>query len=306
MFRLEKIDNPNSKLCHYLITSKKDNIKCKIFQNLGASIQELTFNETQIIDGISTDNSGLKSYETNYKSAILFPFPNRIDDGKYSYNNKQYQFPINEILLNNALHGNVYDKEFSLIDTNISTDEIKLKFSYSSKTTKGFPFDFTLNLIYTITKDYKLKLDFEVLNNDVKSFPLGLGWHPYFYNPKIDESAIFFNSEKKIVFNDKMIPFYDIDYTLAKPLKIKNMIIDDCYYLTKPTINYTTSNYNLKLSFSNNKPTSYLQVYTPPARKSIAIEPMICAPNSFNNKIGLLELKPKEKYYWTIKLEIIL
>ena len=59
MFRLEKIDNPNSKLCHYLITSKKDNIKCKIFQNLGASIQELTFNETQIIDGISTDNSGL-------------------------------------------------------------------------------------------------------------------------------------------------------------------------------------------------------------------------------------------------------
>ena len=40
----------------------------------------------------------------------------------------------------------------------------------------------------------------------------------------------------------------------------------------------------------------YLQVYTPPGRESIAIEPMTCAPNAFNNGMGLIRLDPGEAF----------
>jgi aldose 1-epimerase len=39
---------------------------------------------------------------------------------------------------------------------------------------------------------------------------------------------------------------------------------------------------------------NYLQVYTPPARHSVAIEPMTCNINAFNNHEGLIILEPDE------------
>ena len=41
---------------------------------------------------------------------------------------------------------------------------------------------------------------------------------------------------------------------------------------------------------------NFLQVYIPPDRCSIAIEPMTCSTNAFNNKEGLIILKPGEKF----------
>ena len=40
----------------------------------------------------------------------------------------------------------------------------------------------------------------------------------------------------------------------------------------------------------------YLVIYTPPNRKSIAIEPMTSNVNSFNNGEGLIKLSPGEVY----------
>lgn len=39
---------------------------------------------------------------------------------------------------------------------------------------------------------------------------------------------------------------------------------------------------------------NYLQLFTPAHRKSIAIEPMTCNINAFNNKEGLIILEPEE------------
>mgnify|MGYP000125559389 CR=1 FL=1 len=40
----------------------------------------------------------------------------------------------------------------------------------------------------------------------------------------------------------------------------------------------------------------YLQIFIPPSRSSIAVEPMSCSINAFNSKEGLIILKPKEKF----------
>jgi aldose 1-epimerase len=39
---------------------------------------------------------------------------------------------------------------------------------------------------------------------------------------------------------------------------------------------------------------NYVQIYTPPSRSSIAIEPMTCMPDAFNNRQGLVVLEPKQ------------
>ncbi len=41
---------------------------------------------------------------------------------------------------------------------------------------------------------------------------------------------------------------------------------------------------------------NYLQVFIPPSKKSIAVEPMTCAADAFNNKMGLIILNPKKSF----------
>jgi len=48
----------------------------------------------------------------------------------------------------------------------------------------------------------------------------------------------------------------------------------------------------------------YLQVYTPPHRKSIAIENLSSAPDAFNNKIGLIELGPEDSQAFQTRYRI--
>jgi aldose 1-epimerase len=47
-----------------------------------------------------------------------------------------------------------------------------------------------------------------------------------------------------------------------------------------------------------------LQIYTPPHRKSIAIENLSSAPDAFNNKIGLIELGPEDSHAFQTRYRI--
>jgi aldose 1-epimerase len=48
----------------------------------------------------------------------------------------------------------------------------------------------------------------------------------------------------------------------------------------------------------------YLQVYTPPHRKSIAIENLSSAPDAFNNKMGLIALGPEDSQAFQTRYRI--
>jgi aldose 1-epimerase len=69
-------------------------------------------------------------------------------------------------------------------------------------------------------------------------------------------------------------------------------------------VEFITPEYNVKLTAS--EAITYLQLYTPPAVHAIAIEPMTGVSDSFNNKIGLKELYPKETFqiYWDLEVQL--
>ena len=52
----------------------------------------------------------------------------------------------------------------------------------------------------------------------------------------------------------------------------------------------------LTIHFYPEKSYPILQVYTPPHRRSIAIENLSAAPDAFNNDIGLIHLQAGESY----------
>ena len=302
MYQITNIENKNLLLNQVLITNSDLKFKAIIYPNLGASLQKLSINEMDLIDGISNNEEGLNDYKSTYKSSILFPFPNRIKNGTYEFKGKKHKLNINEIPLNNSLHGCIYNTNFTLKNNNVNNNEASVTLNYSNKgSTSGFPFPYNIDLTYTFTP-HKVSLNFVVLNCGNEAFPFGIGWHPYFKTNNIIGSILDFNATHQYLFNKQMIPSSKTPLKHQTPLKIGTTFLDDCFITNKPATNFKTSEYDLNLEFSSKEKESYLQVYTPPHRKSIAIEPMTCAPNSFNNKDGLLILQPNEKFNWEIEL----
>ena len=303
MFKVTTTQKENSLLNEVIITNESLNLNSSIYPNLGASIQQLKSNGIDIIDGITNDEKGLKLYKSKFNSSFLFPSPNRIADGKYNFNGVDYQLECNETGLNNSLHGHIYNKSFQVSKIEASENQASVTFSYTNNgTVQGFPFQYLLDITYTFSKN-ALSINFKVINIGKQEFPFGLGWHPYFNAKNLASSTLNFNGDKKYILDEQMIPQQETQLPFKTPLTLGETFLDDCFLIKKPETTFKCNEYKIEIDFTSETEKSYLQVYTPDTRNCIAIEPMTCAPNSFNNKNGLLTLKPNETYDWQINMK---
>jgi aldose 1-epimerase len=260
----------------------------------GGRLQELTLLGKSIMKEIPDFN-----YKDSYASAILFPFANRIENGKYTFNNTKFQLDCNEKGLN-ALHGLVYNKKFEIVHTIESRNYASVTIIYKElEESLGFPFKYNLQLMYTLFND-ELSLSVTIKNTDINPFPFTLGWHPYFLSHDLQKSSLCFKSDKKIVFDENLITKKIKDHKL---FKIENKPLDDCFILNANTIGFKTPNYQIEIA--TNQIENYLQLYSPENLPLIAIEPMTGISNSFNNKIGLQVLQPSTSFSlkWNVKIK---
>jgi aldose 1-epimerase len=263
----------------------------------GGRLQELSLLGENIIKELPDFN-----YNASYASAILFPFANRIENGKYTFKNTKFQLDCNEKGLN-ALHGLVYNKKFKIVHKIESSSYASVTIAYKElEESLGFPFKYNIHLTYTLTND-ELSLSVTIKNTDVNPFPFTLGWHPYFLSHDLQNSSLCFKSDKKIVFDENLITNKIEAYKDNAVFNVENKPLDDCFILNSNTIGFKTPNYQLEIS--TNQIENYVQLYTPENLPLIAIEPMTGVSNSFNNNIGLQVLQPNTSFSlkWNVKIK---
>lgn len=116
---------------------------------------------------------------------VLFPFPNRIRDGRYSFAGKDYQLELTKPP--HAIHGFALDAAWDVVDHGTDSRGAHLAGRYqiakhSSRQTPNWPADAILELKYTLA-GRTLTLDARVTNPSDAELPYGLGFHPYFHLP---------------------------------------------------------------------------------------------------------------------------
>lgn len=270
----------------------------KIYLDQGASLQELTLNNTPVMVDLNP-----LVYADTYASAILFPFANRVKDGVYVFNKTQYTLDTNNTAENNALHGLVYNKTFEIIEHKAIKDNVLLRLEYKeNELSKGFPFTYNIQLEYVFTLD-TVSLKVTVLNTSTGAFPFTLGWHPYFLSDNLHHSNLKFSSTKKLVLGERNIATGMETIADVKKFNIEDKKLDDCWELKGNTVRFNTPKYRLLMQSSEDQ--NYLQVYTPPKDNIIAIEPTTGVSDSFNNQIGLKTLQPNASYTIVWRLNMI-
>ncbi len=264
----------------------------------GGSLLELRLDNFTIIKDLLP-----LEYKNTFASAILFPFASRIKNGEYMFLNTLYRLPINEVEKQNALHGLVYNETFKVIEQSTTKNKGQVTLEYKQEEIiNGFPFKFSLQLIYVLTKD-NLTLEIKVKNQDNQSFPFSIGWHPYFCSSDLYQSSVTLNSHKKITFDDSLIAVNEVEKYNVGKIKIKNKKFDDCFVLNDSKVQFKTPDFTLNIDSSSDE--NYLLLYTMNEENVIAIEPLTAAPNCFKTEKGLKILEPNAEYGVTMKIDII-
>ena len=118
-------------------------------------------------------------------SPVLFPIVGTLKNNSYTYNDKKYQL---------LRHGFARNSDFKLIRS--KTTEATFALQSSDESRKVFPFEFELQLTYTLV-DNQLIIRYTVINLDSKAIPFSIGAHPAFALPNDFEnySLIFSDQE---------------------------------------------------------------------------------------------------------------
>ena len=259
----------------------------------GATLLDLRFGGRQVLDGYSSPEE--LTIGKWGKSAVLFPFPNRLRDGRYNWQQQDYQFPINNADTGNAIHGIARAESFEVVRVELTTEsaEVECRLEYAG-THPGYPFPCTLDLTFSMSNRRDFNVAFFLKNHHSQAIPAGFGWHPYFrLCEQADAHLLHLPECEKVAIDERMIPTgekTDFD-EFVHDRQLDDTRLDNCFKVKKPG-----SLYRLGLAGSGGRLSvvasassfPFFQVFTPPHRESIALEPMTCNVDAFNNGEGLV------------------
>lgn len=150
-------------------------------------------------------------------SPILFPIVGTLKNNTYTIEGKEYQLPR---------HGFARDMEFQLINKTETSATFSLE--STEETLKKYPFEFELQLIYTL-ENTSLNIEYKVINKGEVKMPFSIGAHPAIALPEnFKNYALQFEKEE-----------------VLKYYLLENDLISDKTKTLQTTNNQITLNYKL-------------------------------------------------------------
>lgn len=170
---------------------------------------------------VSLGYDSVKTYQKKdepYFGAIIGRFGNRINEGKFTLDGKNYQLQLNDG--KNTLHGGI-DGFFGKVWDAKLVNRNTLQLSYFSKDGEaGYPGNVNTTVVYTLTDDNSIKIDYTATTD--KTTVLNLTNHTYFnLNGEGDHSILDHElsiaANKYTPVNETLIPTGKIESVKGTP-----------------------------------------------------------------------------------------
>lgn len=239
-------------------------------------------------------------------SPVLFPIVGTLKNNTYTIDKKEYQL---------SRHGFARDMEFKLIEKTGNSAVFSLE--SNAETLKKYPFEFELQLIYTL-ENTSLNIEYIVINKGETKMPFSIGAHPAIALPENFENYSFkFEKQEPLKYN---LLENDLISNKTETLKTTENVVPLTYKLFEnDALVFKTLESNSLTILENNKP--YVQVdfedfpslgiWTKDQAPFVCIEPWFGYSDTADNsgdlfkKEGILVLEIDQSFHSQFSIKIV-
>jgi aldose 1-epimerase len=228
---------------------------------------------------------------------VLFPFPNRIRGGCYSFEGRDYQLAMTDSSKLHAIHGFACRVPWRVVDSGADGESAWVTGEFRCSvddppSLPTWPADHQIRLTVRLGRG-TLRLEAEVHNPDTKPLPWGLGYHPYF---RVADDFLIEAPAKEFWVLDGNLPTgerrpVDEGRDLNRPRKYGELRLDDV--LTALPARAARMDGLIErgaIDGWGGRPMRLfcsaafreLVVFTPPHRQAFALEPYTCVTDAAN------------------------
>jgi len=243
---------------------------------------------------------------------LLVPWPNRLRDGSYDWAGRRLQLPLSEPERGNAIHGLARWTRWQVIERSAARAILGLDLPARL----GYPFMLRLRVEYALEAE-GLVVSQSATNVGTEACPYGAGAHPYLLpdTDNLDPAKLQVPAQSRLIVDERQIPVgiapvEGTPFDFRAPRLIDGIELDTAYTdfdrggdgLASVRLEAPAGR-GVKLWVDAS--IAYLMVFTgdtldqPRRRRSLAVEPMTCAPNAFQSGEGLRILQPGETFRCT-------
>jgi len=266
---------------------------------VGGGLRAYSVGDRSILDGY-----GVEEVCPSGRGQLLAPWPNRIEDGTYEFDGRTYQLALDEPERRNAIHGLVRWSNWSVADR----EPHRVALEHRLHPRPGYPFTLDLRVEYSLA-DNGLTVQSTATSAGPEACPYGIGAHPYLTagGGLVDDLELCVPAATALVSNERSIPVgrgsvegTELDFRDPKP--IGGVELDHCFTdLVRDDDGRASVQVGGIATLWVDESYPYLMVFTGDplpdvARRSLAVEPMTCAPNAFRSGEGLVRLAPGQAH----------
>lgn len=250
---------------------------------VGGGLRTYTAGDRRIIAGF-----GERDMCSGARGQVLMPWPNRITGGYYRFADEEQQLAITELSRSTAIHGLVRWVGWTVVDA--ASDRVLL--THRLHPQPGYPFTLDLAVEYALSLD-GLTVRARATNIGADACPFGAGFHPYLApdSATVDGTVLAIPAGRPA------------DFVVPRP--VGDAVLDTCFAdLQRDGTGIACAQFG-ETTLWVDRAFDYLMVFSGDTlasgerRRSLAIEPMTCAPDAFNTGDGLLVLQAGESWAGT-------
>lgn len=256
---------------------KHGSLRLSVCPALGGAITRLSFGGVDLLRPWDGSESVRRT-----GCFVLAPFSNRVGEGAFEHDGQHY--PLRRLSAEHPLpiHGVAWKRAWSITERNPA--RLCLRFAHQPEGDSVLDWPFAFEVEHSITLDDDgVALQLTLRNNDSRSMPAGLGWHPYFLRReacrlRFEAQGVWHNDAHDLPAKQTSIPA-EWDFSTERPLQQPDL--DNCFAGRTEPITIRWPNEGVELTMHPSETLDHLVVFTPAAEMGFfAVEPVSHANNA--------------------------
>jgi aldose 1-epimerase len=245
-----------------------------------------------------------------YRGVTLVPWPNRVVDGRYTFDGAAQQLAITEPDRGHALHGLACWSDYRVVDR--SDDAVVLETEVVAQA--GYPHRLRIEVGFRLGED-GLTQTISATNTGPTRAPYGASGHPYLVGGpgRVDAWTLELDAAQVLQVDERLAPqgleaVAGTPFDFASPRAIGDLFIDHAFTGLRAFRARVLAGDGHGAELRWDAVAPWVQVHTADRpepeydRAGLAVEPMTCPPDAFNSGTDLVVLEPGESHSvsWTI------